>query len=311
MSTRAQVIAATQAALTVAEALPTEVTPAPQPGPMPVPPPAPEGTPLIGVCNLLDGFYWNSSPGGPVNKTAMQAVLRTKYDRIPTSGDLSWVKTAVGVHLSPLVIWTGNAAGLAKALPELKGLGISRIEWQNEAYKHGFSAQSYATSYHEAQKALEGSGIVLIANIQIGNTSQAGTELWIKTVGTVQAWSVHLYSAVGEGFAYADTNTPAGPGLKTLPKLLPMLRAPLYLTEYGQPTKEGTDHVKEVSPEAQADGAQAMIEAAQELPLAGAWWFEAVDTAEGAYGLYSRTLEVKPAAHRLGEQLGLRGLASA
>jgi len=241
-------------------------------------------------------------------------------------GGWGTVKEEVSEGITPLILYNPTmmgmtpaavAAGVMSYVPHMRELGISELELGNEVYYHGSTPAEYAGQYRAAHEALAGSGITLIADAWTdtpkpnGEWSQWESNggwcvLFVEALGYVpDAWSFHPYGPMNaDGFGSGAYRQ----GWATVPRMINYMKAdhiyaPLDITEVGQPTYQGDDGNTAVTEQEQAADVKQYITQAAEWGLASIYLYEAIDTGEGGYGLYSWPLKAKPSAAVFAETL--------
>jgi hypothetical protein len=281
----------------------------------------------------LIGFRgWGTVPSETIRKAT-----GVKYTRAsPVEEGWGPARELVSEGITPLVLYDPHMAGMPPAtvaenlksyIPIMHELGLTEIELGNEVYYNGSSPAEYALQYRAAHEQLAGSGITLIADAwtdaQKPNGEWSDWEahggwcmLFVGALGYVpDAWSLHPYGPMSANHFGSGANRQ---GWGTVPRMIAYMKedhiyAPLNITEVGQPTFEGTDGNTAVSEAEQAADVKQYLTQAAEWGLASIYLYEAVDTAEGGYGLYSWPLKAKPSAAVFAEtlqQLRFESLAS-
>jgi hypothetical protein len=271
---------------------------------------------LIGVGG------WGTGPSETIRKAT-----GVKYTRVNPLSEGGWGPTRelVSEGITPLVLYDPDMKGMSPAavaegvksfLPIMRELDLSELELGNEVYYHGSTAVEYAAQYRAAHEALAGTGASLIADLW--GDYYTGTEWsqveagrgWFvdfcKALGGVpDAWSGHFY-----GSMTADAPLGSGKpfGWASVPVMIADLKkagdyAPLNITEVGQPTYQGTDGNTAITEEEQAADIKQYLTQAAGWGLASIYLYEAIDTGEGGYGLYSWPLKAKPSATVFAETL--------
>jgi hypothetical protein len=271
----------------------------------------------------LIGFRgWGSGPSEVIRKAT-----GVKYTRAsPVEEGWGPARELVSEGITPLVLYDPHMAGMSPAtvaenlksyIPVMHELGLSEIELGNEVYYNGSTPPEYALQYRAAHEALAGSGITLIADAwtdaQKPNGEWSDWEahggwcvLFVDALGYVpDAWSFHPYGPMNADHFGSGANRQ---GWGTVPRMIAYMKedhifAPLNITEVGQPTSQGTDGNTAVSEAEQAADVKQYLTQASGWGLASIYLYEAVDTAEGGYGLYSWPLEAKPSAAVFAETL--------
>ena len=271
----------------------------------------------------LIGFAgWGSGPSETIQKAT-----GVKYTRLEP-GVEGWArgKELVSEGITPLVLYNPGLAGLSPAtvaegvksfIPHMRELGISELELGNEVYYNGSAPAEYAAQYRAAHEALAGSGITLIADAWTDAPKPNGEwsdweagggwcVLFVQALGFVpDAWSLHPYGPMSADHFGSGANRQ---GWATVPRMIAYMKAdhiyaPLNITEIGQPTFQGSDGNTAVTEAEQAADVRQYLTQAAEWGLASIYLYEAVDTSEGGYGLYSWPLKAKPSAAAFTETL--------
>jgi hypothetical protein len=236
------------------------------------------------------------------------------------------VKQALSEGLTPYVLYNPGLQGMSPAVvaegvksfvPHMRELGLTEMELGNEVYYHGSTPAEYAAQYRAAHEALAGTGITLIADAWVDTQEPDGEwsrwesgggwcVLFVQALGYVpDAWSFHPYGPMNaDGFGTGADR----PGWATVPRMIAYMKAdqvyaPLNITEIGQATYGAEETSAPVSEAEQAADVKQYLAQAAEWGLASIYLYEAVDTAEGGYGLYKWPLQPKPSAAVFGETL--------
>jgi hypothetical protein len=292
---------------------------------------------------------------GPAHEQEVKRVTGVSRDRVDGTplaegkpGAEQAVVELLGRGITPLLVYnpTVNGVrmhGLAKTRLQTEVLRIAAfmhahaldlLEFGNEVYEVGQVLQpgEYAEKYGWAREVTRPLGITLIADAWV-NTYDGVQKQWsyVESGGgwcklfTValgsppDAWAFHpygLHSASGFGDA-------SGPhGWETVPRLMAFARqygysAPMYLTEFGWPTWEGSDHVPAVSEATQASYVAEAVRDAIRWEVRGIWLFGDVEEppgGSGGYGVWHRVGgaigTAKPAAAAYGEAILSLGAAA-
>jgi hypothetical protein len=271
----------------------------------------------------LIGFRgWGTGPSETIRKAT-----GVKYTRAsPVEEGWAPARELVSEGITPLVLYDPHMAGMSPAtvaenlksyIPIMHELGLTEIELGNEVYYNGSAPAEYALQYRAAHEALAGSGITLIADAWIDAQKPNGEwsdweahggwcVLFVDALGYVpDAWSFHPYGPMNADHFGSGANRQ---GWETVPRMIAYMKedhiyAPLNITEVGQPTFQGTDGNTAVSDAEQAADVKQYLTQASEWGLASIYLYEAVDTGEGGYGLYSWPLKAKPSAAVFAETL--------
>jgi hypothetical protein len=292
---------------------------------------APRRTKLLKV-GLIGFRGWGVGPSETIRKAT-----GVKYTRAsPVEEGWGPARELVSEGITPLVLYDPHMAGMAPAtvaenlksyIPIMHELGLSEIELGNEVYYNGSAPAEYALQYRAAHEALAGSGITLIADAWIDAQKPNGEwsdweahggwcVLFVNALGYVpDAWSFHPYGPMNADHFGSGANRQ---GWETVPRMVAYMKedhidAPLNITEVGQLTSQGTDDSTVVSDAEQAADVKLYLTQASAWGLASIYLYEAVDTGEGGYGLYTWPLKAKPSAAVFAEtlkQLRFESLAS-
>ena len=291
----------------------------------------PKRTKLLKV-GLIGFRGWGTGPSETIRKATGVRYTRAS----PVEEGWGPARELVSEGITPLVLFDPHMAGMAPAtvaedlksyIPIMHELGLTEIELGNEVYYNGSAPAEYALQYRAAHEALAGSGITLIADAWIDAQKPNGEwsdweahggwcVLFVDALGYVpDAWSFHPYGPMGADHFGSGANRQ---GWGTVPRMIAYMKedhiyAPMNITEVGQPTYQGTDGLTAVSEAEQAADVKQYLTQATEWGLASIYLYEAVDTAEGGYGLYSWPLKAKPSAAVFAgtlKQLELESLAT-
>jgi hypothetical protein len=271
----------------------------------------------------LIGFAgWGTAPSETIRKAT-----GVKYTRLEP-GVEGWArgKELVSEGITPLVLYNPGLAGLSPAtvaegvksfIPHMRELGISEMELGNEVYYNGSAPAEYAAQYRAAHEVLVGSGITLIADAWLDAQKPNGEwsdwedhggwcVLFVQALGYVpDAWSFHPYGPMNADHFGSGANRQ---GWGTVPRMISYMKedhiyAPLNITEVGQATYGGGETSPTVTEAEQAADVKQYLTQAAEWGVASIYLYEAVDTGEGGYGLYSWPLKAKPSAAAFTETL--------
>ena len=290
--------------------------------------PLPDAGLKIGLIGGVVG--WGAAPSETIRNAT--GVRYTRLD--PEAEGWAPAEEMVSDGVTPLAVYNPGlqgmspaavAEGVARYLPHMVQLGMTELELGNEVYYHNSTPGEYAAQYRAAHEALAGSGITLIANAWTDTPKPNGEwsqwengggwcMLFVEALGYVpDAWSFHPYGPMSaDGFGAGAYRT----GWDTVPRMIAYMKAdhiyaPLNITEVGQPTYQGSDGNAAVSPGEQAADVKQYLTQAAEWGLASVYLYEAIDTGEGGYGLWSWPLKAKPAAAVFAETLAALSAPSA
>ena len=311
--------------------------------PTPVPTPIPPLPSVLGLSIALCGLIgW-----GPKQESVEELATHVRRDRIDCGGGLSaeqqsQLSAAVARGVIPLCIYNPGlkgmtpaavAAGVKALIGQLVACGLPEseiaIECGNEQYFTAIKPAEYAGLYKAAREVTQPLGVPLLANYwgdyqrADGTWSQTSSgNGWAvdlcKALGFIpDRWSIHNY---GPMTASGQPGSGTAAGWLSVPTAIAFLKqhsifAPLWITESGEPTFQGTDGNHNVVSEAQQaidikTRMKNVVEWAANGDVEFFSPFEALDSAEGGYGFWKRTLEAKPAAAAFGEAIAAAGLSN-
>jgi hypothetical protein len=271
----------------------------------------------------LIGFMgWGAGPSETIREQT-----GVKYTRLePGVEGWGMAEQAVSDGITPYVLYNPGLHGMSSAavaegvksfVPHMHTLGLTEMELGNEVYYNGSTPAEYAAQYRAAHEALAGTGITLIANAWIDTQKPNGEwsdwedhggwcVLFVEALGYVpDAWSFHPYGPMSANHFGSGANRQ---GWGTVPRMISYMKedhiyAPLNITEVGQATYGGEAVSPPVTEAEQAADVRQYLTQAAEWGLASFYLYEAVNTAEGGYGLYSWPLKAKPSAAAFAETL--------
>lgn len=270
---------------------------------------------LIGLCGYYHGF-------NKEQQHTMESVTDIKADRIDVMGsgknEILGLEAAVASGASILPIYDPRPfngktpaeieADIKILIPVLQKLKLTVIECSNEPYfeyEGNLTAVEYAVRYQAMVKALEGTGINVLAKgwgdyDDGGSWSQcAAGRGWCvdfcNSIGGVPwAWAEHYYGTQTGSGVLGGSAQQGWASIATMQayRAEHKISAPLWITETGQ-TAPG-----EVTEAEQAANLKARIEGASKVEgLEAVYIFAAL----GPFGLWSEQFVEKPSAVAVGE----------